>query len=365
MLRTIATKAIVMAGLVCAICTRAETPTIDPSKAAQLHRLEPLNDDKIDVFVQSGQLSRAQADYVRRHIGPKGTLELPEGAVAPEAPRRIVRDDPPPAVQQPGSPYAGFGYKLSDADRDRVRKLLRDFRNGDRNDIVRELRKYMPDAFELFVDAYKDPIDLPVKIALWSEFANHTRRDAVIGLFETHRIAYEVAKPVLVPYEKDVGGVLVRRKRTTLEDGPPEHFYTSRDLREMILDIEGLISRCSGPNAAIFLMEVYGQRYGNNDAPMRDSHRDRHRLVQACGGNEKKFDQDERETWKSVLSAHERAIIAERLIPYLSKPNNDRRKIAKNGLMICLPHKHPDWDAGAEEWERWWDAHKNELMAEK
>lgn len=99
---------------------------------------------------------------------------------------------------------------------------------------------------------------------------------------------------------------------------------------------------------------------------MRDKGRDRHRLVEACGGEPKKFDQDEAGTWTSRLGQAERAAIAERLIPWLHKGNDDRRRIAKNGLMICLPPRgHPDWDDGDGAWERWWTDNKDSLRNER
>jgi hypothetical protein len=351
-----------------------ETPVISPTKASQLQRLEPLTPEKVDVFVESGQLTAAQAEYVKKHIGPEGQLALPEASVAEER-GRAARE---PEVRQPtvkppaekaakADPYADFDYRLKRADQDHLIKLIRDYRQGNRSAIGRELRQFRPAVNALITQAYADPIDINIKKNLWEEVAGPANPDAAIGLFETHRAAYEIARPVLIAYEKDVGGLIVRRlaRHPDANQEPRERWFSSRDMRETILEIEGLIARCSGPTAAMFLMDLYGQRYDDGEAPMRDKGRDRHRLVEACGGNPKKFEEGDRDTWDSSLPASARAAIAEHLIPWLHRSNGDRRKIAKNGLMICLPHGHPDWDDSKGEWERWWTANRERLMSEQ
>lgn len=354
----------------CALSTAQgeETVRIDPAKASQLRRLEPLTADKVDVFVEAGQLTRAQAELVKRSIGASGKLALPASAIGAEPARHPVTPLPVEnTVPTAGAknPYAPMNYKLSADDRARLEQSIREYRHGNRPEIGRELRKFRPDVNEMIANAYPDPIDLPIKVNLWEEVAGAGNPEAAIGLFETHRAAYDLARPVLIPYAKDIGGVIVRRKHSLPDAGafPAQRWMDSRSLREMIIDIEGLIARCQGPSAAIFLMSVYGQRYDEGDAPMRDKGRDRHRLVEACGGNPKKFDEDEPDTWKSELNTASRAMIAERLIPWLHRGNSDRRKIARNGLMICLKGPHPAWDSGRDVWERWWKENKDETAS--
>ncbi|MFH0939859.1 MAG: hypothetical protein V1899_11375 [Planctomycetota bacterium] len=348
-----------------------ETPIIDPAKAEQLRRLEPLTAEKIEIFVESGQLTAAQADYIKKHIGHGGQLALPDAAIAPERKTVPVRRDVSDTAQRVASavssgPYTEFNYKFSGDERERLTQQIKAYRRDDQQqEIGRLLRKSRPQVNELIAAAYTDPIDLPIKIALEKEVAGPSNPDAAIGLFETHRAAYDLARPVLIPYAKDVGSVLVRRlsRHPDANSSPQQRFFTSRELRDMIEDIEGLISRCAGPSAAIFLMNIYSQRYDKNEAPLRDDGRDRQRLVAACGGSPKKFEDDESKTWGSSLSQRQRAIIAERLIPWLSKRNDDRRKIARSALRICLRHEHhPVWDAGRDEWERWWEANKDRLL---
>jgi hypothetical protein len=361
---------VLLLALVCGGALAQETPTISPAKVLQLQRLEPLNAAKVDVFVESGQLTQAQAEYVKKHIGPQGQLALPDAAIAEERAAAPVRErEPAPkavaAKSGRADPYAEFNYKLARADQDRLIKAIRDYRHGNRSAIGRELRQFRPAVNALITQAYTDPIDINIKVKLWEEVAGPANPDAAVGLFETHRAAYEMARPILIAFEKDAGGLVVRRLGRHADAGetPAERWFSSRDMRETILEIEGLIARCGGPSAAIFLMDLYSQRYDDGEAPMRDKGRDRHRLVEACGGNPKKFDEDERDTWDSKLSMAERAVIAEHLIPWLHRSNGDRRKIAKNGLMICLPRGHPDWDDGQGEWERWWTANKDRLLA--
>src|SRR5689334_14620231 len=92
-----------------------EAIRIDPVKAAQLRRLEPLTVDKVEVFVEAGQLTRAQADLVEKNISG-GKLNLPESAIGAE-PSRRVRIEPAPVVAA-RNPYAGATDKLSPEDRD-------------------------------------------------------------------------------------------------------------------------------------------------------------------------------------------------------------------------------------------------------
>ena len=349
-----------------------ETPTIDPAKADQLRRLEPLTAEKIELFVESGRLTATQANYIRKHIGPNGQLALPDAAIVPERQddviRRDISDTPRHNTRAVSSRlYDAFNYKFSGDERERLTQQIKAYRHEhQRHEIGQSLRKSRPQVNELIAAAYTDPIDLPIQIALEKEVAGPSNADAAIGLFETHRAAYDLARPVLNPYAKDVGSVLVRRlsRHPDANRYPQQCFFTSRELRNMIVEIEGLIARCAGPSAAIFLMDVYSQRYNKNEAPLRDDDRDGRRLIDACGGSSKKFDDDKSKTWTSSLSQRQRAIIAEKLIPWVSRGNDDRRKIARNALRVCLRHNHPDWDAGRHEWERWWEANKDRLNDE-
>ena len=388
-------------GALCALTVLCPVPSahaadvaIDTAKVEQIHRLEPLSPDKVDIFVQAGQLTDEQADFVKLHIDEQGRFVPPAAAAPAPAPRAPVEPPPPPApepraplpppepprpaVRAPAPPppppsvgprdvYTEFHYQLPIADQEHLRGLIRDFKHGDHSAIGRELRKFRPQVNQLIAQAYNDPIDMLTKVDLWEEVAGPANADACVGMFETHRAIYETGRLVLIPYEKDVGGVEVRRRIIGAEggDGARERFFTSREIRDAIEKLEGLISRCSGVPAATFLMDVYAKRYDAGEAPMRDSKRDRHRLVEACGGNVKKFDEDEPKTWGSSLSQHDRALIAEALIPYLHRENSDRRQIAKNGLEICVPRGHPHWDEGHGAWERWWDANKAALLSER
>ncbi len=407
------------AALIAALCSlaaysnsvRAADVTIEPAKVEQIHRLEPLSPEKVDIFVQAGTLTEEQADYVKQNIDDQGRFAPKGGAVAtpapkspapapqpepkappappepPRPPEPAIPPQPPippqprqpaprgpgpelapaPAPAGPRDPYAGFSYKLPAAEQERLRALIRDFKHGEHAGVGRELRKARPQVNALIAQAYNDPTDMLTKVELWEEIAGPADPDAAIGMFETHRTIYETGRLVLIPYEKDVGGVSVRRRIVGPEggDGPPERFFTSREIRDAIEKLEGLISRCSSASSAIFLADVYAKRYAGGEAPMRDKGRDRKRMVEACGGNEKKFDEDEVKTFGSTLSQRERALIADALIPHLHAENGDLRQIAKNGLQICLPRPHPKWDDGRGAWERWWEANKGALQADK
>lgn len=415
MLRTAALFIVIVTVAVASLQTSAHAAdvTIEPAKVEQIHRLEPLSPEKVDIFVQAGTLTDEQADYVKQNIdaqgrfAPKGGSAPVPKAPTPAAPPQPLPAEPPvppeparppqpaqppqppqppappeinrqpaprgpganaaPAPASPQDPYANLGYKLPAAEQDRLRALIRDFKHGDHASVGRELRKARPQVNALIAQAYNDPTDMLTKVELWEEVAGPANPDAAIGMFETHRTIYETGRLVLIPYEKDVGGVNVRRRIVGPEggDGPPERFFTSREIRDAIEKLEGLIARCPSVSAATFLSDVYSKRYGAGEAPMRDKGRDRKRMVEACGGNEKKFDEDEVKTFGSTLGVRERALIADALIPHLHAGNDDLRQIAKNGLQICLPRPHPKWDDGRGAWDRWWDANRAALQAEK
>ena len=348
---------------------------------AQLRRIEPLTADKVQVFVEAGQLTGAQAELVKRYIDRNGQLQLPANVIAPERraappppPSSGPRAAPPTPAREPATvrettskrdanPYAAFGYALSANDREQLRGLIKRYRRGNRPEIGAQLRKFRPEVNELIVGVYPDKLDMRLQMALWAEVAGPANPDAAIGLAELHRDAYDFARPILIAYDKDAGGIMQRRIYPDPEARLQQYFYTSRELRDLILDIEGQIARCAGPNAAIYLINVYSQRYSDGPIPMRDKGRDRHRMVQACGGDPERFDQDEPKTWHSTLTQRQRAIIAERLIPWLHRSEGDRRQIARNGLMICIGHMaHPDWDDGPTAWENWWEANKARLL---
>ena len=150
-----------------------ETLVIDPAKAAQLRRMEPLTNDKVNVFVEAGQLTPTQAEFVKRHIGAGGKLALPQAAIAPE-PRRAVlntapqpvpsRQAPPSPAAPPassGNPYSPFNYKMPVAEQDRLRRMIAEYRHGNRPAIGRELRQFRPAVNQLVAEAYLDAIDLP------------------------------------------------------------------------------------------------------------------------------------------------------------------------------------------------------------
>ena len=269
-----------------------------------------------------------------------------------------------PATEQYVDPYAEFGYKLTHSDQERLRMVIRDFRHTDHAVCGRELRQHTPEVNALIAGSYLDPIDIQIKIDLWAEVAGPKNPDAAVGLFDTYRALTNLAKPVLVPYVKDAGAAVVHRTIPDSDAETNKKSFSSRDLRDMIETTEGLIARCPSAAAAIFLMKIYADRYSEAEAPMRDAKRDRHRLVEACGGNPDKFDEDKPRTWTSILTARQRATIVEKLIPYIEHKNDSRRQIARNGLMVCVPPRsHPAWDAGRYEWDRWWASYKEKMLA--
>ena len=104
---------------------------------------------------------------------------------------------------------------------------------------------------------------------------------------------------------------------------------------------------------------------------MRDSDRDKKRIVQACGGNKESFNNGDPATWATSLPPVERAMAAERLVPQLRSEDGDLRDIARDGLLVVLGNgdkKLKDLLKNArKEWgdfERWYHERREQLLGE-
>ena len=383
---------------------------VDPAKVAQLKRLEPLSPEKVQIFVEAGQLDPRQADTIKRFIDANGVLNLPpelvgvEAAPQPQpAPQPPVAQPAPQPVQpplaQPAPPVVAqqatpIGRRpdnsldtlawirandqnplpgLEAAQAQQLTDLLKRLRvagEGERGPILANVRPYAVAADAFIAREYTDAVDLRTAAWLWESVAGAHNPRAAGYIAGTHQLAMNTANPILVPYAKDAGGVRLHRKQSN--EAPIESFYTSRELRDIIVDLEKSISECRGVRAASYLIEVYAARYHDGDAALRDTKRDRHRLVEACGGDKARFDEDEEKTWGSALPKWELALIAERLVPYLRSEDDDLRQIAENSLLICFAygskndHKaidllkdaHKDWD----KFMRWYTIRREQLL---
>jgi len=358
----------------------------------QLKRLEPLTPAKIQVFVDAGQLTPLQAALVLRHM-PGGVLKLPANrigvpttTVVPVAPVAPVA----PAPVEPANtlPRLAGGRldvlsilaqqdhasvrTLTDADRQRIAGNLQGYRYlgaADRENIRRDFQAIGAEANPLVAAVFNDPVDFDIKFDLWTYLANARNPRAAGYIAKTHQLAMNKAAPVMIPYDKDAGGLIFKRMDGNSE--PQRKWYSSREMRDYVTETERLISHCVGPRAAIYLMSVYENRYGGDQAPMRDKSRDRERMVRACGGDYKEMDQDEPETWGSTLSPLDRLLAAERLIPYLNHHEKDVREIARYGLLVLngQPNKKlRDFFKDARkhwgELESWWAQRREQMLAQ-
>ncbi|MCZ7648469.1 MAG: hypothetical protein M5U26_24950 [Planctomycetota bacterium] len=324
---------------------------ISPEKVAQLKRVEPLSAEKLEIFVASGALSGAQRDLVLKHLDGNGQLNLPPKyqGIEPAPPPPAAAPRTPVAETEPARPPSGgvLGWIVADDQRwrasldrgevERLKARVQAFRYagpGERASIKQELRQAGGAANLAVAAFYTDPVDIELKLSLWKAIASKANPYVVGYVAETHKQLTREANALLIPYEKDAGYAVFRRKSGG--ERPAAVSYTSREIRELVLELEKAISNASGVRAATYLMDVYAVRYNADEAPMRDCDRDRHRMVEACGGDREGFDQDEPDSWACALPAHERALIAERLVPHLQSREKDTRKIAANGLMIAL-----------------------------
>lgn len=371
----------------------AEEIVVPPDVVQQLKRLEPLTPEKIQVFVDAGVLTPKQAALVLRNM-PQGVLNLPADRIGvpstPAVPAAPIAPAAPPAAagmagdlpRLPGGRLDVLRIlarqdqtaprTLSDADRERIAGNLQGYRylNAiDQENIRRDFQRIGDEANPLVAAVYNDPVDFDIKFQLWTYLANAGNPRAAGYIAKTHQLAMNKAVPVLIPYDKDAGGLIFRRMDGNAE--PVRKWYSSREMRDYITETERLISHCVGPRAAIYLMSVYENRYGGGEAPMRDKGRDRDRMVRACGGDHKEMDQDEPETWGCSLSPLDRVLAAERLVPYLNHHEKDVREIARYGLLVLnsQPNKRlRDFFKDAREhWgdvERWWAQRREEMLAQ-
>ncbi|GMV83512.1 MAG: hypothetical protein AMXMBFR7_46960 [Planctomycetota bacterium] len=381
MLRNLTVCLIGALALTCSV--RAQDLIVAPEKVAQLKRVEPLSADKLNIFVTAGAISASQRDLLLKHIDAQGRLNLPERYQGPEPAPAPLESRPAPVeaapVAEPAVTGGVLGWIVEDdkrwrasLDRGRIEHFkarVAAFRSSgvsERSEIRRELAEGGGEAVLAIASFYTDPVDIGLKLSLWRAVAKRSNPHAVGYIAETHKMLMREANAILVPYDKDAGFAVFRRKQG--REAPYQVGYTSRELREIILDLEACISNCSGVRAATYLMDLYAARYEVDAAPMRDDDRDRKRMVFACGGNSDHFDQDEPGTWSCVLQPFERVLIADRLAPHLQARDKDTRKIAANGMMIALDvHKkikdflvdkaHEDWN----EFERWFNVQRGKL----
>jgi len=374
---------------------------ISPAKVAQLQRLEPLTPDKVQIFVESGQLTEKQMRLVVQHIDKDGKLALPDFLIGEEARPAAALPPPPPirapeAVRLPAAHGGGTPLvrrsdgsldviawlqeddarnplpALDPAVRESFAAVLKAFRGsggGTREQIKNDVRAALPSANMLIAEEFSDPVDLYDAGSLWKAVAYPGNARAAGFIAAYHQRVMHRANAVLIPYAKDVGGVLFRREKGNA--APARQYYDSRTVRELILELEKAITQCSGVRAATYMMDVWGARY-RDEAPMRDSSRDKKRMVDACGGDKEGFDRGKPGTWTCSLPPHERALIAERLAPYLRSDDGDLRDIARDGIIVVLGAGTHDkkikdrLDDAKDDWgsfQRWYQQRRDELFA--
>lgn len=340
-----------------------ESVRVDPAKVEQLRRLEPLTPDKVKIFVDSGQLTERQAELVVKYIDKNGALALPDWLIGHEAPplapapREVPSAPAAPAVVRRGdgsfdtvawireddarNPMA----KLPDDQEARLEDRLRQFRGsggGLRESVKEEVRALIPASNFAIYQMLKDPVDLEDAVSMWKAVSFPGNPRAAGYIARMHQDMMHTANPILIPYAKDIGGLILRRKSGN--DQPVRRWYDSRDIRNNIVELERCIAQCSGVRAATYLSDLFGARYASEEAPMRDSSRDQKRIVEACGANKEAFDRGRPSSWHSSLPAFERALIAERLVQHLASDKGDLRDIARDGLLVCLGSDTNDKD---------------------
>lgn len=366
---------------------------VDPAKVQQLKRLEPLTPDKVKVFIESGRLTERQAELVIKHIDKNGRLELPDWLIGTEpvaapVPRPVEaapRPASPPAAVRRGDGSLDTVAWIRDDDarnpipllqpgqEQQLRESLRRFRGsggGARESIKEEVRAAIPAGNPLIYEMLKDPVDLEDAVSMWKAVAYPGNPRAAGYIARMHQDMMRTANPVLIPYAKDIGGLILRRQSSS--DQPQRRWYESRLIREYIVELEQCLAQCSGVRSATYLTDLFAARYASNEAPMRDSGRDKRRIVEATGGNKEAFDRGKPSTWHSTLPPAERAFIAERLAPHLASDNGDLRDIARDGLLVCLgsgtgdkdlkkrlEKAHDDWGG----FRQWYAGRRDELLA--
>jgi hypothetical protein len=363
---------------------------------AQLQRLEPLSEPLVKAFVEAKRLTPEQGQLVLSNLSPEGKLNLPlkapaapskSNASAASVPTNQLNPTPSAPTNTSGTSSASNAMTPIPTFRDgtldvlnwikqddprqpiasanesnRLRGMVRAYRfagTSERRNIRQELAATGPIANAIVAEFYHDPIDLNLKRRIWRGMSRRENPYLAGYIAATHQALMREANPVLIPYAKDVGGLLFRRRSGNEE--PRELFYTSRELREAVVELEESIAHASGIRAVTYLIDVYAARYESDEAPMRDNDRDRKQLIRACGGNEETFDQSKAETWGCSLPPVERLLIAERLVPHLRSKEGEIRRMAANGLLIVLgiadkklkdrlEDAHEKWSS----FEEWW-----------
>ncbi|HYG78017.1 MAG TPA: hypothetical protein VEK08_23630 [Planctomycetota bacterium] len=240
-------------------------------------------------------------------------------------------------------------FTVPEPDKNERQELFRLVRNfADSNDtsrrkIIRSLQDYGRMAYPFIAASYTEPFDIQVRVDLMQALVVPNSPFAASILYEAHRDAERALTRVITAPPQLPPDYLTRRDR----EQPVDPVDGIRLAAQNVLRLEGYASVAGGPFNALFLLEVYRERYGAEKVEplLIDLSRDRTRLANTAG---------DLKSSKSVWTLEDRRQLIEALIPLLFSDNGDLQILPRDLLKKLLPSGAPKWEASEEEWARWW-----------
>jgi hypothetical protein len=276
---------------------------------------------------------------------------------------------PPPPLTFPEVPEPNFRQleaarmkevSVPEPDKNQRQEIIRLVRNfsgtnpTNKRATVRTLQDYGPVAYSFIASAYTYPGDFDVRIGLLEALAVPGRPFTATILANAHRDAFDVGRsiaggppPVPPPY-------VSKRDRDRPQTRDDLLAYAARN----ILDIEQYASTAGGPFNCLFLLNVYRDRYTaeKQDVLLMDIARDRARLAATAADASRS-----RSSWQPA----DRVTVAELVLPWLFRGNEDQAALAKDLLKKLLPTGYPKWDAPEDDWVKWWEKAREKMLSSR
>lgn len=236
----------------------------------------------------------------------------------------------------------------------RVLRNFADTNDAGRRKTLRTLQDYGRMAEPFIAAAYTDPADFDYRVSILAALAVPGRPLTTPCFAGAHRTA-------LAQFSQ-AGAAAPPRQSTYVSKRDRERPASRGELLQLaaanVFDLEGYMSVAGGPFNALYLLDVYKQRYSSDKTEplLMGLPRDRARLAATAADVGRS-----RSSWTTA----DRIGLAELTLPLLFKDNDDLQSLAKDLLKKLLPSGYPKWDAPQEDWVEWWGKARPKLQGKR
>lgn len=323
-------------------------------------------DKKVKLRTKYGEISIPEKSIVTISAAPvsekpaEEEVKEPVAKVEPKEPREpAVADDlrfelvKPPNVLSLVAARAGAPVEPTKSQQQELHRAIRNFgdsSDSSRNKIIRTLQTYGPVAYPYIDAAYNETGEIDDRVDLLRAVAVPGRPFSTPIIANTHKRAMTLMARVADEPPELPPEYISRRDR----DRPRGKAEYVKDAAANVLALEGYASTAGGPFNALYLLQVYIDRYTNEkvDPLLVNAARDAVRLAETAADANKS---------KSAWTGPDKILVAEQVFPWMFKDNADMKTIATELLKKLLPTGHPKWDATQTEWVTWWQSAKEKL----